>query len=296
MLILGAVNESMDLMKDYMASGSFSRGKDQVQADASMVFIGNINDSVDTLVKTSHLFQPLPEKMIDCAFLDRFHSYLPGWEIPKFRPKHFTDQYGFIVDYLAEWFREMRKRNYSDAIDKFFKLGKDLNQRDTIAVKHTVSGFLKLLYPHEQYTKEDVEECLVYALEARDPEQLDRLSRSLKDLLFILEKLQGLGVGFKSLTESVDTTTPAGRMMAQMIGAFAEFEREMVRERTRSGLEAARKEGRVGGRKPKLTQAQVREAKDMVGSGRKTKSEVAKLFGVHPSTISRVVGANGGVA
>lgn len=164
---IGAVNETMDLMKDYMASGSFSRGKDQIQADASMVFIGNINDSVDTLVKTSHLFQPLPEKMIDSAFLDRFHSYISGWEIPKFRPSHFTDQYGFIVDYLAEWFREMRKRNYSDAIDKFFKLGKDLNQRDTIAVKRTVSGLLKLIHPHEEYTKEDVEECLVYALEVR---------------------------------------------------------------------------------------------------------------------------------
>ena len=164
---IGAVNETMDLMKDYMASGSFSRGKDQIQADASMVFIGNINDSVDTLVKTSHLFQPLPEKMIDSAFLDRFHSYISGWEIPKFRPTHFTDQYGFIVDYLAEWFREMRKRNYSDAIDKFFKLGKDLNQRDTIAVKRTVSGLLKLIHPHEEYEKEDVEECLVYALEVR---------------------------------------------------------------------------------------------------------------------------------
>ena len=164
---VGSVNETVDLMKDYMASGSFSRGKDSIQAYASMVFIGNINDSVDTLVKTSHLFAPFPDKMIDCAFFDRFHSYIPGWEIPKFRPSFFTDDYGFIVDYLAEYFREMRKHSHADAIDKFFKLGKDLNQRDVIAVRRTVSGLIKLLFPHGKYSKDDVRECLEYAMETR---------------------------------------------------------------------------------------------------------------------------------
>jgi len=157
----------VDLMKDYMASGSFSRGKDSIQAYASMVFIGNINDSVDTLVKTSHLFAPFPDKMIDSAFFDRFHAYIPGWEIPKFRPSFFTDDYGFIVDYLAEYFREMRKYSYADAIDKYFKLGKDLNQRDVIAVRRTVSGLIKLLFPNGEYEKDDVRECLEYAMEAR---------------------------------------------------------------------------------------------------------------------------------
>ncbi len=159
--------DGVQIMKDYMASGSFARGRDQVNAYASMVFVGNINQPVDTLVKTSHLLAPFPEAMIDSAFFDRFHAYIPGWEIPKMRPEYFTNQYGLIVDYLAEYFREMRKRNFGDAINKHFKLGRDLNQRDSIAVKHTVSGLLKLLYPHEEYDKEAVCRCLDYALEVR---------------------------------------------------------------------------------------------------------------------------------
>jgi ATP-dependent Lon protease len=159
--------DGVQIMKDYMASGSFARGRDSINAYASMVFVGNINQSVDTLVKTSHLFAPFPEAMIDSAFFDRFHAYVPGWEIPKMRPEFFTNQYGLIVDYLAEWLREMRKRSFGDAINKYFKLGRDLNQRDTIAVKHTVSGLLKLLYPNEEYDKEAVRRCLEYALECR---------------------------------------------------------------------------------------------------------------------------------
>lgn len=159
--------DGVQIMKDYMASGSFARGRDAVNAYASMVFVGNINQPVDTLVKTSHLFAPFPETMIDSAFFDRFHAYIPGWEIPKMRPEFFTNQYGLIVDYLAEWLREMRKRNFGDAINKHFKLGRDLNQRDTIAVKRTVSGLLKLLYPHEEYTKDAVRRCVDYAMEAR---------------------------------------------------------------------------------------------------------------------------------
>ncbi|EME68136.1 ATP-dependent Lon protease [Paramagnetospirillum caucaseum] len=159
--------DGVQIMKDYMASGSFARGKDAVSAYASMVFVGNINQPVDTLVKTSHLLAPFPDAMIDSAFFDRFHAYIPGWEIPKMRPEFFTNQYGLIVDYLAEFFREMRKRTFGDAIDKFFKLGNNLNQRDTIAVRRTVSGLLKLLYPHEGYDKDAVRRCLEYALETR---------------------------------------------------------------------------------------------------------------------------------
>ena len=159
--------DGVQIKKDYMASGSFARGRDSINASASMVFVGNINQPVDTLVKTSHLLAPFPEAMIDTAFFDRFHCYIPGWEIPKMRPEFFTNAYGFIVDYLAEVMREMRKRNFADAITKYFRLGRDLNQRDTIAVKHTVSGLLKLLYPDENYTKDAVEKCLAYALEAR---------------------------------------------------------------------------------------------------------------------------------
>ncbi len=157
----------VQIMKDYMASGSFARGRDQINANASMVFIGNINQPVEELVKTSHLLAPFPEAMIDAAFFDRLHAYIPGWEIPKMRPEFFTNQYGLIVDYLAEFLREMRKRTFGDAINKYFSLGRDLNQRDTIAVKHTVSGLLKLLYPNETYDKEAVRRCLEYALESR---------------------------------------------------------------------------------------------------------------------------------
>jgi ATP-dependent Lon protease len=169
--------DGVQIMKDYMASGSFARGRDSINASASMVFVGNINQPVDTLVKTSHLLAPFPEDMIDTAFFDRFHCYIPGWEIPKMRPEFFTDRYGFIVDYLAEVMREMRKRSFSDAISKFFTLGHDLNQRDTIAVKRTTSGLLKLLYPGENYTKEAVGRCLEYALEGRRrvKEQLKKL-------------------------------------------------------------------------------------------------------------------------
>ena len=159
--------DGVQIMKDYMASGSFARGREQVNAYAAMVFVGNINQPVDTLVKTSHLLAPFPDTMIDPAFFDRFHAYIPGWEIPKMRPEFFTNQYGLIVDYLAEFLREMRKRNFGDAVNKYFKLGRDLNQRDTIAVKHTVSGLLKLLYPNEEYDKEAVRRCLEYALETR---------------------------------------------------------------------------------------------------------------------------------
>jgi len=162
-----ADKDGVQIMKDYMASGSFARGRDQINANAAMVFVGNINQPVDTLVKTSHLFAPFPENMIDSAFFDRFHGYIPGWEIPKMRPEFFTNHYGFIVDYFSEYMREMRKRNFSDAIDKYFRLGRDLNQRDTIAVRKTVSGLLKLLYPHGEYDKAAVAKCLSYALETR---------------------------------------------------------------------------------------------------------------------------------
>ncbi|MDM1290554.1 protease Lon-related BREX system protein BrxL [Acinetobacter indicus] len=159
--------DGVQIMKDYMASGSFARGREQMEASASMVFVGNINQSVESLVKTSHLLAPFPEAMIDSAFFDRFHAYIPGWEIPKMRPEFFTNRYGLIVDYLAEFFREMRKRSFADAIEKYFKLGNNLNQRDVIAVRKTVSGLMKLLYPHGQFDKENVRQCLEYALQVR---------------------------------------------------------------------------------------------------------------------------------
>lgn len=171
-------NDGIQIMKDYMASGSFARGKEEKAASASMVFVGNINQSVDVLLKTSSLFDPFPPEMgTDTAFLDRIHCYLPGWEVPKFRPEHFTNDYGFITDYLAGWIREMRKEQLGDALDKYFRLGKNLNQRDIIAVRKMVDGYLKLMYPDGEFGKEEVEEVLKLALEMRRrvKEQLKKL-------------------------------------------------------------------------------------------------------------------------
>lgn len=160
--------DGIQIMKDFMASGSFARGKEEKNANASMVFIGNINQSVDVLMKTSHLFEPFPAAIAyDSAFFDRMHCYLPGWEIPKMRPEFFTNEYGFITDYLAEFMREMRKRSFGDAIERYFRLGGDLNQRDVIAVRKSVSGMLKLVYPHGEFSRDDVAEILQYALEGR---------------------------------------------------------------------------------------------------------------------------------
>jgi len=171
-------NDGIQIMKDYMASGSFARGKEEKAASASMVFVGNINQSVEVLLKTSSLFDPFPPEMgTDTAFLDRIHCYNPGWEVPKFRPEHFTNDYGFISDYLSEVMREMRKEQYGDSLDKFFRLGRNLNQRDTIAVRKMVDGYVKLLYPDGNYTKDDIEEILKVSLEMRRrvKEQLKKL-------------------------------------------------------------------------------------------------------------------------
>lgn len=160
--------DGIQIMKDYMASGSFARGKEEKNAYASMTFVGNINQSVDVILKTSHLFDPFPTAMAnDTAFLDRMHCYIPGWEIPKYRPEFFTNDYGFITDYFAEMMRELRKISYGDAFDRYFKLGNNLNQRDVIAVRKTVSGLIKLVHPDGRFTKENVEEILRFALEMR---------------------------------------------------------------------------------------------------------------------------------
>ena len=201
--------DGVQIMKDYMASGSFARGREQMEALASMVFVGNINQSVESLVKTSHLLAPFPDAMIDSAFFDRFHAYIPGWEIPKMRPEFFTDKYGLIVDYLAEFYREMRKRNFGDVIDKYFKLGNNLNQRDVIAVRKTVSGLMKLQYPHGEFEKEDVRACLEYALEVRRriKEQLKKIGgMEFYDVHFSYIDIETLEEHFVSVKEQGGTS------------------------------------------------------------------------------------------
>ena len=170
--------DGVQIMKDYMNSGSFARGKAQIPAYASFVFVGNIDQTPEQLLRVSHLFAPFPEAMIDTAFLDRFHAYIAGWEVPKFSSHHFTVQYGFITDYFAEWARELRKTNFADAIDKYFKLGNNLNTRDSRAVRKTVSGLLKLLHPNGEFSQQEVKDCLEYTLivRRRVKEQLKKLN------------------------------------------------------------------------------------------------------------------------
>jgi len=196
--------DGIQIMKDYMASGSFARGKAEISAQASMVFVGNVNQSIESLVKTSHLLAPFPTAMIDTAFFDRFHAYIPGWEIPKFSPENFTNNYGFIVDYLAEWLREMRKRSYADAIDRYFSLGNNLKQRDVQAIRKTVSGLLKLLFPDGSFTKEDIRDALVYALRVRRriKEQLKKIGgMEFYDVHFSYIDLETLEEFFVSVPE-----------------------------------------------------------------------------------------------
>ena len=194
--------DGIAIMKDFMASGSFSRGKEEKGANASMVFVGNINQSVESLLKTSTLFDPFPPEIgTDSAFLDRMHCYIPGWEIPKYRPEFFTNDYGFITDYLSEFFREMRKRSFTDSYLKYFKLGQDLNQRDTIAVERMVSGLVKLIYPDGEFDKEDIREILTLALESR---------RRVKEQLKKISGLEFHEVNFSYIDIEEDRNYPVG--------------------------------------------------------------------------------------
>ncbi len=208
--------DGVQIMKGYMANGSFARGKESINANASMVFVGNINQSVDSLIKTSHLFEPFPDAMIDSAFFDRMHLYIPGWEIPKMRPEYFTDNYGFISDYLAEFFREMRKTPQTDALDKYFRLGRCLNQRDTIAVRKVVSGLVKLIYPDGNFNETDIEEILKYAIEGRRrvKEQLKKIGgMEFYDVQFSYIRLNNMDEVFVPVLEQ-----GGGKLISEGIG------------------------------------------------------------------------------
>ncbi len=173
-----ADSTAVQIMKDYMESGSFARGREELPAEASMVFLGNVNRPAAELVRQSHLFADLPEAMIDVAFLDRLHAYLPGWEAPKMEQRFFTDHYGFISDYLAEALHQSRRHNYTGAADEEFAFGSDLNARDERAAKRSLSGLLKLLHPHGSWTRAELREYLELALEGRRrvKEQLKKLA------------------------------------------------------------------------------------------------------------------------
>jgi ATP-dependent Lon protease len=160
--------EVITTMKTYCESGTFQRGQEAVSGDASIAMFGNTNQPIDAMVQTGHLFAPMPDSIRDdMAFIDRLHFYLPGWEIPKMRNELFTDHYGFVVDYLAEALREMRKHNFTEVIDRHFSLGAHLNARDRKAVRKTVSGLMKILFPHGEVTQDELGEILELAIEGR---------------------------------------------------------------------------------------------------------------------------------
>ena len=170
--------EVVTTLKTYCESGSFARGRESLSGTASIAMFGNTNQPVEAMVRSSHLFAPLPDVIReDLAFLDRIHFYLPGWEVPKMRTEFFTDHYGFVVDYLAEALKELRRRNYTEVIDHHFALGSHLNARDAKAVRKTVAGLVKLIYPGGAPSKDELEELLELAIEGRRrvKEQLKKL-------------------------------------------------------------------------------------------------------------------------
>lgn len=159
---------AIQILKGYMAGGTYARGRESFNGDASMVFEGNINDSVQNVLKTTHLFDPFPPEFNeDSAFFDRIHCYLPGWEVPKMRSDLLTKRYGLITDCLSEFCKGMRKRDYTHHLDDFYRLNGDFNTRDEIGVRKTFSGLMKLLFPNERMSHDDAKMILDYAIEGR---------------------------------------------------------------------------------------------------------------------------------
>jgi len=176
----------VDIMKNYMANKSFSRGVETLGAEASMVFVGNTQHTVPYMLKHSDLFEELPSKFYDSAFLDRIHFYIPGWEVDIIRGEMFSSGYGFVVDYLAEILRAMRNHDYSDRYKEYFSLSSDISTRDRDGINKTFSGLMKILFPHDGTNKEEIEELLKFAIEGRKrvKDQLMRLDATYSSVRF----------------------------------------------------------------------------------------------------------------
>lgn len=193
----------VDIMKNYMANKSFSRGVETLGADASMVFVGNTEHSVPYMLKHSNLFEALPEKFYDSAFLDRLHFYIPGWEVDIIRGEMFSNAYGFVVDYLAEILRHLRNHDYSDQYKDSFTLSADISTRDRDAINKTFSGLMKILFPHGNASRDDVEEVLGFSMEGRKriKDQLLRIDTTYADVDFSYYDLTGKKLAVKALEE-----------------------------------------------------------------------------------------------
>lgn len=193
----------VDIMKNYMANKSFSRGVETLGAEASMVFVGNTSHTVPYMLKHSDLFDELPESYHDSAYLDRLHFYIPGWEVDTIRGEMFSSGYGFVVDYIAEVLKSMRNLDYSDRYQRYFTLGSDISTRDRDGIHKTFSGLMKLLYPHEQATAEEIEEILRFAIEGRKrvKDQILRLDDTMAAVKFGYRSLAGEWTAVTTLEE-----------------------------------------------------------------------------------------------
>ena len=193
----------VDIMKNYMANKSFSRGVETLGAEASIVFVGNTQHTVPYMLKHSDLFDELPDKFYDSAFLDRIHFYIPGWEVDIIRGEMFSDGYGFVVDYLAEILRAMRNRDYSNRYTEHFSLSSDMSTRDRDGINKTFSGLMKIIFPHGEATQEDVEELLQFSIEGRKrvKDQLLRIDSTYSTVRFAYEDGQGQSRPIKTLEE-----------------------------------------------------------------------------------------------
>ncbi|WP_454778218.1 BREX system Lon protease-like protein BrxL [Georgenia muralis] len=176
----------VDIMKNYMANKSFSRGVETLGAEASMVFVGNTSHNVPYMLKHSDLFDELPESYHDSAYLDRLHFYIPGWEVDTIRSEMFSEGYGFVVDYIAEVLKSMRSADYSDRYQKHFTLGSDISTRDRDSIHKTFSGLMKIIYPHGEATKAEIEEILRFAIEGRKrvKDQILRIDSTMAEVKF----------------------------------------------------------------------------------------------------------------
>ena len=193
----------VDIMKNYMANKSFSRGVETLGAEASMVFVGNTQHTVPYMLKHSDLFDELPDKFYDSAFLDRIHFYIPGWEVDIIRGEMFSDGYGFVVDYLAEILRAMRNRDYSNRYTEYFSLSADISTRDRDAIHKTFSGLIKVLFPHGEATSQEIEELLQFSIEGRKrvKDQLFRIDSTYATVHFSYGNRQGQSKLVKTLEE-----------------------------------------------------------------------------------------------
>ncbi len=199
-----SVNKALvDIMKNYMANKSFSRGIEMLGAEASMVFVGNTRHTVPYMLNNSNLFDELPEKFYDPAFLDRLHFYIPGWEVEIIRGEMFSDGYGFVVDYLAEILRAMRNHDFSDRYTKYFTLSSDISTRDRDGIHKTFSGLMKIIFPHGGASKDEVEELLKFAIEGRKrvKDQLMRIDKTYSAVNFAFSDKSGRTVAVKTLEE-----------------------------------------------------------------------------------------------